>query len=361
MSKLRLPLDNEFTDSISEEQVQRIWAGIQHHRVRRSVRLHRKSLAVVSLVGVIAIALAWFWPPIARSGGPLLLKDGRQVTTLGGDRPQVIEFSDGSRVELGPGAELELLENSAHTFVSVLRRAKVVFDVRPGGARRWTIEAGLVSVEVVGTRFEVNRLDDAVEVEVMRGAVLVRGERVPDRVERVVAGSRLVVRGGTGSTTTLERSTEAPSASVADDVDSSLVLTPKSPAKEAKAGAVLQNIDELLALADAKRRSGDGAGAQAVLRRILTLHAGERRAALAAFTLGRLLFETRPSEAALAFSKCLSLSPPEALAEDALARLVEAEAASGHPLRARAAFEDYQRRYPSGRWLRAVKQWAKEN
>jgi transmembrane sensor len=91
----------------------------------------------------------------------------------------------------------------------------------------------------------------------------------------------------------------------------------------------------------------------------LAEHIGEPQAALAAFTLGKLLLDTegRPADAARAFARCLSLAPPQSLAEDAWFRLAEAHARSGHTADAAAAAREYRARYPAGRHVLDVARW----
>jgi transmembrane sensor len=358
MNELRNRVRNELGDRTTEQEVQRIWAGIQRRRLRRPVLSDRRVIGLAFVVGVAAIAVLLFWPRRAAQDlmpGPLLTKDGRTVTTLGGQQPSLVEFNDGSQLELDAASDLEVVENNAHTWMSLLHAGRVTFDVRPGGPRRWTIEAGLATVEVIGTRFELSRTADALEVGVTRGAVLVRGERVRDRVKKLAAGERLVVRA------TETRPGELEESAVLHTNGKALPGAPEVSTIGAPGRAdarAVPSIGDLLGQADAKRRSGDLMGAESTLRRILALHAREPRASLAAFTLGKLLFDTRPADAAQAFSLCLALSPPDALAEDAQARLVEAEARSGATARARAAAKEYRRRYANGRWLDAMKKWA---
>ena len=360
MSDLRTPIRHQLGDVTTEEEVQRMWAGIQR-RMRGPVRQRGKVILSAALVGAAAlIALVW-WNGLGANDatlGPLRTSEGRPLTRLVGAQTSVVELSDGSSLELGSAADLEVLYNSPHEFISLLRAGRVTFDVRPGGPRRWTIEAGLATVEVVGTRFEVNRTADSLEVAVTRGVVLVRGERVPERVKRLGAGERLVVREPARSLAV----GEPRESSTEPDAGGPIHAVHGAPSIDApsRAGArgMVPSIDDLLVQADARRRSGDVAGAEAILRRILALHAREPRAALAAFTLGKLLFDASPARAAQAFAQCLALAPPDALGEDALARLVEADARSGASARARAAADEYRRRYPDGRWLGAVEQWA---
>ena len=146
------------------------------------------------------------------------------------------------------------------------------------------------------------------EVSVEHGVVLVRSELIQDRVQRLTAGQRLMIR-ALPEAGASARPLPAPDASTASS---------QRPA----------TLDELLDQADERRRHGDERGAEAALRSALAAHANEPQAALAAFTLGKLLLDMagRPADAAQAFARCLALSPPSALAEDAAYRLAEAPA-----------------------------------
>ena len=81
------------------------------------------------------------------------------------------------------------------------------------------------------------------------------------------------------------------------------------------------------------------------------------RAPLAAFTLGRLLLENlrQPADAARAFELARSLAGGSgALAEDALAREVEAWRAAGDANKATARAQRYQALYPNGTHTKQV-------
>ena len=62
----------------------------------------------------------------------------------------------------------------------------------PGGPRRWQIECGLATVEVVGTS-SAARGPHGLRVGVERGVVLVRGERVVNHVRRLTAGESMEI------------------------------------------------------------------------------------------------------------------------------------------------------------------------
>ena len=102
--------------------------------------------------------------------------------SIGAAHPLDVALDDGSHSQLASAAQLQVLENSAHALVLQVRRGKSALDVRPGGPRRWLIECGPASVEVVGPRFDVVRDE--------RGVAMVRAVTLPNGVVRLRAGQR---------------------------------------------------------------------------------------------------------------------------------------------------------------------------
>jgi len=300
--------------------------------------------------------------PPAAAVGPLLTRAGAPLATLGGEQTSRDELSDGSSIQLEAGSRLEVLENTSKVFASVLRRGRGTFSVTPGGPRRWTIEAGLATVEVVGTRFSVTRRDGSVEVAVEHGVVLVRSELIADHVQRLNAGQKLSIVPPSAPAPKFTPEVSPAAGNLAPLPAPSTQTT--APSAEGSSAVLPKGttLEGLLELANEQRRRGDLNGAEASLRRALNEHPGSPRAALVAFTLGKLLLdaEGRPAEAAGAFERCLSASPPSALAEDALYRAAEAHARAGQMAAARANARSYQSRYPSGRYARDVSRWIGE-
>ncbi|MFO0573946.1 MAG: FecR domain-containing protein [Polyangia bacterium] len=116
---------------------------------------------------------------------------------------------------------------------------------------------------------------------------------------------------------------------------------------------------DLLLLADVARLSRHPAAAVPPLLRLLREHGSDPRAPLAAFTLGRVQLDDlgRPREAAESFRRAEDLDPNGPLAQDALAREVEAWSRAGETGRARERASAYVQRYPNGRRLRSVRQY----
>lgn len=88
-------------------------------------------------------------------------------------------------------------------------------------------------------------------------------------------------------------------------------------------------------------------------------HASDPRAPLAAFALGRVLLDElgNPREAAEAFARAERLDPGGSLAEDALARQVEALSRAGESDAAHTAAQRYVERFPAGRRLASVRRF----
>jgi transmembrane sensor len=372
VSRLRHPLKDLLAEPTSDEALARVWRGIDAHDAR-SRRGIARVLALSSVVAVAAVALV-FVGFERRDRGPLRFADGRPLGAV--DAPpagEVLSLSDGSRVDLAGNARFASLESNGTSFVAVLERGSAHFEVRPGGPRHWQIECGLATVEVVGTGFDCARAPGKLRVSVQHGAVLVRGERVPDRARRLAAGETLEVLDPPAPEESSNYPIDAPETSpattvaaaprrdlVAGDANVWRELARGGHHREAFAALGPQGllretrrlgVADLLVLADVARLSGHAAEAVAPLERILRDFPGDPQAPLAALALGRLELDTldRPAKAASALNRALSLGVPRSLREDVRTRLVEAYARAGNRAAARAAATTYLREYPDGR------------
>jgi transmembrane sensor len=303
---------------------------------------------------------------------------------MGGTAEESNGLSDGSRVTTAPGTRLEWLENTGDRVALALRRGRARFDVRPRGPRTWRIQAGAVTVEVVGTAFTVTRTTHDTSIEVHRGAVLVRGDGVPDAVQRVSGGQSFTTAAEAArpaSSTTREPVEIEPTPDDQESPDTRAAMDRSAPPlplwrQAAEAGAYddafenlgghglaaaarrAASVAELMTLADVARLSGHPADAVSPLERVMREYPNDARAALAAYTLGRLQLEQlgRPAEAADAFATSLRLGLPSGLQESALAKRVEAFGRVRSPETA-IAIDAYLRAYPDGRYRAAVERW----
>jgi len=364
MTKLRVPLHEALTERVDEATVQRIWQRVRARRQGESALLAHRSWRTWALAGVVLglvvtfNSFAWRRPHPVEMGlianGPLTTGAAALPPVLGSERASESDLSDGSRIWLDPGARLEVLENSGTRFVSVLRDGRASFSVRPGGPRHWTIEAGLATVEVVGTRFAVARVPDGVNVSVEHGVVLVRSDLIRDHVERLTAGQHLELR----TPSVAAEANPAPAVGLGGPSSASPSEVTSSVPAVSASGTPPETAAHLLAQANDQRRSGDVRGAELSLRRVLAEHTDDPESAFAAFMLGKLLDSAgRSAEAGAMFARCLQLSPPTAIAEDALFRLAESQAKSGDLSAAASTASKYRARYPTGRHTRDVEQW----
>lgn len=381
MSAPRPPLKESLRMPDDEQALARIWSRIdagerQNARgLRRALRLDRPALAGA----VLAVAAAMvIWVGLSRGdAGPLRLADGQAIAAIQAPPSgAVMAMSDGSRVTLSGGARFEPLLSTATSFVAMLQNGRADFEVRPGGPRRWQIECGLATVEVVGTGFSCAREPGRLRVSVQHGAVLVRGDQVRDRAQRLGAGQSLEIvdpllppppptaaPAARPGPTAAPEPEETPPAVVAPPParvswrelaqsgrqrDAFAALGPRGLMRETRQAGV----SDLLLLADVARLSGHPREAVAPLERILDAYPRDPQSPLAAFALGRLDLDAldAPAQAARALDRALALGLPQSLREDARARLVEAHARSGDAAAARAAAAAYRREFPDGRY-----------
>ncbi len=234
------------------------------------------------------------------------------------------------------------------------------FNLRAGGARfsvlhdaqhPFVVEAGTVTIEDLGTNFTVRYVGaDRLDVVVEEGRVRVRA-----------AGTDTDLAAGATLRVPLARKAEParPPALLAASAwrplaERGAYEEARRALRKAGPGAVRNDMPDLMLAADAARLSGHSAEAVPYLQRVVREHARDPGAGVAAFTLGRVLLDElgRPAEAGEAFAVARAAGGP--LAEDALAREVEAASRAGDRSRSRELALLYRRLYPNGRRATAV-------
>jgi transmembrane sensor len=358
------PLRVHLRDDLDESQVKSMWQRIDHTPARA-----RRPWLLACVAAVALLLLAWgafrnWHDPEIRQ---LALVSGATPGVLSTDAgPLLTRFDDGSQVSLAALTRLEVLRNDARSFVTALRRGNATFDVKPGGPRHWIIEAGELSVEVVGTRFRVERQGEVTRVSVEHGIVLVRGERVPGGSVRLLAGASFELPAAAAVDENSKARGEALPASAPALAPGGSRVAPAPPVAPSNSSPQAEpepkprdDVDRALFAADSARRQGDNASAighfDAAWRKAAP---GDARRGLAALSLARLLIGGEPAKAAQILRSSLS-DMPQALLEDASVRLVEAESRSGNQEAAARAADDYARRFPAGRRAEEVRRWSK--
>jgi transmembrane sensor len=241
--------------------------------------------------------------------------------------PTLLNLGDGSAVEmLAPETRVETTEVSPSAVTIRLRSGSARFSVVHRPSRVFRVVSGDVSIIDVGTEFTVVRHDQDSTVEVVDGVVRVEWA---GGVAEVHAGERRVFPPPEAGKPAVAPTTSTASAPSIDEPE---------------------GLEALLASADEARLRGDAAAAVAPLRRAIDLYRDDPRAALAAFMLGRVYLDELhdPAQAAAAFALARALGPDGPIAEDALAREVEAWARAGNPKLVRQRAEEYLQKFPGG-------------
>lgn len=330
--------------AVDDARLARQWAGIRR-RLERKRTVARVGRAVAA-AGVL-VALVFFG---ARTLRRLDAPNVATSSTVAG----AMELADGSRVELGPGAH-------AHVDATTLEEVRVTLDdgkitiaaTHEPRRRSFTVLAGTHSVEVVGTRFSVERSGDDVVVAVTEGRVRVLRAGSPLRTvsagERFASAEQDERDAGAAAETSAETS-EAPSPQLDEATGAA------TPSAASARPTPERTTDRLFEEAQRARAEGRLAAAAQGFDLLRRERRSDPRASLAAFELGRLRLEALgdPHGAVEAFSDALMLGPKGALAEDAEARRVQALGRTGDRARCTAARDEYVAKHPYGVYVDAV-------
>ncbi|MHA6718861.1 FecR family protein [Sphingomonas sp. RS6] len=113
------------------------------------------------------------------------------------DAMREVKLADHSHVQLAPGAQIAVRLTPWSREVT-LERGQAFFDVAHERLRNFAVDAGDTRVRVLGTAFDVDRLDGEQVIRVYRGTVSVAAGA--GREWRLPAGSGLAVRGSNART-----------------------------------------------------------------------------------------------------------------------------------------------------------------
>jgi transmembrane sensor len=379
-----------------------------HGKRRRKQRRLRTLAGAGALCALGAIAFAAWRPTTQLAPQPTAAKPDALHMRL----------ADGSEVWLRDAAtRLALDEGSAQRVEVALLAGEARFEVVHRAERVFRVNSGDVSVEVLGTLFELERQADRTRVAVLRGRVAVlwpsgrselsAGEAgwfprpaeqlgAPNTQLNAPAAQPNLAEGpldtppaqpaGQATAPATQHNAPAAQRNPPDaQLDAAAHVARHAVHKPSASGApsawrepaeqgdferayellarapqpVADNVEELLLAADSARLSGHAAAALPFLKRVVAQHAEDSRAPLAAFTLGGVLMQQlgQPREAEAAYARARELSLNSSLAEDALARQVEATYRAGDTARARTLAREYLARYPKGRRVHAVQRF----
>lgn len=396
----QFPLQAHALDQPDEVCIQRMWSKVDTRPATAQSKAQLFSLsgngffalASAALFVLAFITTTSYWDQ--RSA--LHLEAGAQAHELestihASQSARTLSFDDGSSIQMNQGAALSVLNNEGSSFITKLNEGRARFSVQPGGPRRWVIEAGDVSVEVVGTVFTVERDARGTSVSVERGTVIVNGN-VPNGAVTLTRGMRIESHRPERA-----RDSSQPGSSPAEQPSSEKQASPEaqpdavSPANTSPGislsdledeapddqSAVHPQLDQaqdstahprkvpdtqeddlgaLLTQGDTARRQGDlQAAAEAYAAAAKLASPGDPRGAMASLSFAKVAAD--PAAVMSVLKKGLPAMPPS-LREPALARLVRACQRAGRPEEAATFANQYIKEFPTGPRLKLVRSWA---
>jgi hypothetical protein len=340
---------------------------------------------------------------VLEGGG--IAEDGSLRGGAAGDRRPVVKFSDGTQIELRAGARAHVASLTEHGARVSLDEGEVRARVIHWTGARWLFDAGPCVVTVTGTAFALSWTPDEerIDLRLESGSVEV-GAPIFDQPIPLRSGKWLTLRlrqreilirdipanlgdapkpsAAPAASASAPEPTETPAPGVAEAplADAGLTVAAPAPAPAAKrdwagdvaAGKFDQVVEEaerwgldaclagassseLAFLADAARYTKRSDLSRRALLAQRQRFAGSRRAAEAAFLLGRLAESRGPAAAVSWFDTYLAEAPSGPYAPEALGRkMLLVEKVSGRAAAAKVA-EGYLRRFPRGTYAQAAR------
>lgn len=352
-----------YESALGEAGVNRVWNKIQEGRLRTPRQGAVRPLVWAACAcGLLLMVVTWLHRP-----QPLAFSTERDVpigeVVSASPAQRTLRFDDGSQILLHEQGEISVLSNEGASFVTALRAGKAKFSVQPGGTRRWVVDAGEISVEVVGTVFTVERSARGASVAVERGKVLVTDRTTGTKVYLGAGGrhqalakkrvSEAAPRLEAVSTAASPQQEESPAevASVSlDQLEREAEpekLAASVPSAAPKSAIGPRWSTDWLVQADGAKKRGDAATAEALyLRVIRESRSDDPRRGIAAMSYARLAKD--PQLIAEVLESTLP-SVPIGLREAAWLRLIRAQLGAGDTAGAKRSEEGYLAEFPHGK------------
>jgi len=370
-ARLGARIEAGWSETDVDEQLGKLHVRRRQRRMRRATGLAATALVVAGALVIVGGRTTPLAPPrpastpavaASRPAPPPVASPQAPVPSA---PPAPLTLGDGSAVYLeDASSRLSARRVDARQVTVALESGGARFEVPAQTTRRFRVQAGAVAVETRGARFRVRVAGARVELAADHGELRVSwGEE------------HRLVRAGQSARFPDEAAPALPAPAAAPAPVEPPALPGSSPADAWRAVAARgdyaaawdelarsappRRMEDLLLAADVARLSGHPAAAVAPLAQALASFADDPRAPLAAFTLGRVHLEDlgEPRAAAEAFARARGLAPEGPLAEDALAREVEAWSRAGEAALAATRAEAYLARYPGGRRGQAVRRF----
>jgi transmembrane sensor len=159
--------------------------GIEPDFLQRSVFASRRRVLATAAALLFAVIAGWvLW--LQSSGSTY-------VTGVGGF--QRVVLSDGSVLELNTNTSVRVSLDASRRAVELLQ-GEASFEIARDATRPFIVAVGDTAVRAVGTRFNVRRLNESVEVIVNEGKVIVGPQEALTRIEAPLPPSAPIVTAG---------------------------------------------------------------------------------------------------------------------------------------------------------------------
>jgi TolA-binding protein len=345
------------TQRLSQERVDTQWERIATRAPKLGAARERRTTRWVAASFAVALGVALLFLGVRRA--PHAELGIARSVVRSDDAPVDVSLGDGSRVELSPSSEMALLPGRADAIALELSAGSALLSVDDHDGRVLRMRSGPFEVvskqgsvrvtralSAEGERFRVDVEDGAVDVlrtDEGKGPVhLVAGEHWSAFAAYASAESSREV----GLPQARELSPEGAQVEAPEDGAEGR----DGRTRERRARMQHRQAAVLFEDANLERRAGQLREAADLYAQIVEHFPRDRRAALAAFELGRIRMDalSDPRGAVQALERALALDARRAYAEDALARLTLAHEALGDREGCRRAQEQYLARYPEG-------------
>lgn len=375
--------------SLRTNVLQLVEGAVRRRRLQRQL--------AVAASACLAITGAWATIRVTRSSGEHAIEYqvagtlrsapiGQYVAPTT-NAPLSLKFSEGSVVELEPGARARVARTTTHGATVLLETGEARVDVVHRPVTDWTVLAGPYTVHVTGTAFNVNFESGSQRFELLMksGVVNIEGPgllqpvqvKADERFVHYVGDQKFEHRNVSGSD--VHHSSD--STANKTDGDQPSGESPKSgrhqPNRPTKAvgqpewaaevargeyASVLRQAEErgwssvlagatsaeLMAVANAARFLGKTGSSRGALEAVRSRFKGTTSASSAAYLLGRLSEPNSPREALSWYSQYEREAPGGALVAEAAGRRLLLVQASGDRASADKLARDYIGRFPDG-------------
>lgn len=324
----------------------------------RSARVQKRLAEERALAAPAPKATPRRWPWLVAAAAAAALVLVVLLAGLGPEDENRVHFADGSSIKVEESARVvSRIVTEEHIEVEQLS-GTATYHVSPRPTRRFVVLIGGARVQVLGTRFNIEKMQQGVRIRVLEGRVQVTrgpqhlvlksGEEVTLRDEAMAQGtaanSSASPNSPAPSGTTPIVSAENAGELVEDDAGLVDDSEAKPSGSSVKADTTGPSAAELFRQADGARAAGNRAQALSLLQQLLREHPRDGRVTMARFTIGRLHAQSgNLAAAAAAYEGCGASLGGEALAEAALAR-----SKLGQSGRARALAQRYMQTFPKG-------------